>query len=120
MKFELVEQVVLPRAEGMSIDFGAERRVLAMKRDGTALLFIRKGHSSASTGVRGFGSEYRPAALIMQKPKDGHSSLRLGHHVMEGRVSKAKLLDHAADIEEVFEMKDFLQHVDLKKTLVIG
>lgn len=120
MKFELKEQVVLPRHEGMFADHGAKRRVLVMTKDGRVQLYIREGYSSASCGVRGFGSEYRPAALVMQKPKDGNSSLRLGHSLMEGRVSKVKLLEHSNDIEAVFELKDFLQHVDLKKTLVIG
>lgn len=122
MKFELVDQIVLPRYGGRNgcIDFGGSRRVLAMKKDGSVLLYIRAGYSSAQCGVRGFGREYNPALLQLQTPKDTSSAYYLGVGIAEGRISKPKLLEHANKIEEVFQMKDFLQHIDMKQTLIIG
>lgn len=122
MKFELVDQVVLPRYGGNNggIDFGGNRRVLAMKNDGSVILYVRAGYSSASCGVRGFGREYNPALLQLQTPNDSRSSYYLGVGLAEGRISKSRLLEHADKIEEAFGMKDFLQHVDMKRTLVLG
>jgi hypothetical protein len=121
MKFELVDQIVLPRYGGRSggIDFGATRRGLIMKKNNSALLFIRAGYSAAQSGVRGFGREYNPALLQLQTPNDTNSSYYLGVGLAEGRISKSKLMEHANKIEEAFGMMDFLQHVDIKKTLVV-
>ncbi|WP_315921984.1 hypothetical protein [Mesorhizobium sp. SP-1A] len=121
MKFELVDQIVLPRYGGRNggIDFGANRRVLVMKKDSSVLLYIRAGYSAAQCGVRGFGREYNPALLQLQTPNDSNSAYYLGVGLAEGRISKPRLLERADKIEEAFEMKDFLQHVDMRKTLVI-
>lgn len=122
MKFELVDQIVLPRYGGRNggIDFGANRRVLAMKKDSSVLLYIRAGYSSAQSGVRGFGREYNPALLQLQTPNDSSSSFYLGVGLAEGRISKPRLLEHVDKIEEAFGMKGFLQHIDMKRTLVLG
>lgn len=122
MKFELVDQIVLPRYGGRNggIDLGANRRVLVMKKDSSVLLYIRAGYSSAQSGVRGFGREYNPALLQLQTPNDSSSSFYLGVGLAEGRISKPRLLEHVDKIEEAFQMKDFLQHIDMKQTLVLG
>jgi hypothetical protein len=90
-----------------------------MKKNNSALLFIRAGYSAAQSGVRGFGREYNPALLQLQTPNDTNSSYYLGVGLAEGRISKSKLMEHANKIEEAFGMMDFLQHVDIKKTLVV-
>lgn len=122
MKFEFVDQIMLPRYGGRNggVDFGASRRVLAMKKDGSVLLYIRAGYSSAQCGVRGFGREYNPALLQLQTPNDTSSAYYLGVGLAEGRISKPKLLEHANKIEDAFRTKDFLQHIDMKQTLVLG
>lgn len=122
MKFELVDQIVLPRYGGRNggIDFGANRRVLAMKKDSSVLLYIRAGYSAAQSGVRGFGREYNPALLQLQTPNKSNSPYYLGVGLAEGRISKPGLLEHVDKIEEAFRMKDFLHHIDMKQTLVLG
>lgn len=122
MKFEIVDQIVLPRYGGRNggIDFGANRRVLVMKKDSSVLLYIRAGYSAAHCGVRGFGREYNPALLQLQTPNESNSPYYLGVGLAEGRISKSKLLEHADKVEEAFSAKHFLQHVDMRKTLVLG
>ncbi|UTC28229.1 hypothetical protein GURKE_01980 [Brevundimonas phage vB_BpoS-Gurke] len=93
-------QLVLPALEG-GTNWGAPRRLIAVRHDKKVRLFIRSGLQLA-VGARGFGREYHPTALTLEYVGlFGRSSKVLA----EGRISTKTLAAHAAEIDSRFEVE---------------
>lgn len=105
------------RYEHRGIDHSSPGIVLAEVRHGNEVAFQLvwfKGCETPACGVRGFGHIYRPAHLTIINGR-GYSE---GRVFDTGRVTSARLLEHAKRIDGVMG-EGLTALVDPKRTLVV-
>lgn len=115
-KFELVDKVVLPRFDN-TMDYGSERWVLIIDRDGDTILstaFSLLIRSEGRPPERGFGPD---VYLTTRINKRRNAILRLEHISF---VTHSSLRMYAKEIDVAFEFDGITKLFHGKRTLVVG
>lgn len=113
----IVEKIVLPRFD-RDMDYGADRRVLAMKRDKSVILSISFPFKTRGPSGGVEDGDYHKSAIYLSVRKS-RTQVEVSHLIHHGNISNYRIWLHRNAIENAFNFEGLSAHIDLKKTIIV-